>query len=325
MKEKHLKLPEMGVGTMMWADMPGAIATDEQAFETYQACLNHNLTLFDTAEMYGNGASEERLGRCIRKYGGHVMIADKFAPPSEIIPSSPRRKKYDPKSPEALREALDASLLRLGVDTIDLYQMHAPPKYNTIAAYMDVMADVYRKGKIQAIGVCNFSGKQIREAQEALQKHGLSLTSVMVQYSLLHLSPETDGIMQICRHEEIQLIPFAPLAEGILTGKYRNGRRVPIGYAATIYFSHLGITDKANREKSLFRRIFSRPVELDQKRLEKLFRIMDLMAAKYDRSLAQVALNWLLSCDVSRPMLCRFPALRQLHRRKAMPALWAGR
>lgn len=297
MNEEKLKLPRMGVGTMMWANMPGAIQTDGQAFEVYKACLAHNLTLFDTAELYGNGASEVRLGRCLKKYGGDVLIADKFAPPSGIIPSAPKRTKTDPKSPEALMEALDSSLLRLGVDTIDLYQMHAPSKYNTIADYMDVMANAYRQGKIRAVGVCNFNAEQIQEAQTALRRHGLSLTSAMVQYNLLHRAPELNGVMQICHDEDIQLIPFAPLAEGILTGKYRNGRKVPVGYAATIYFAHLGITDKANRKGSLVRRIFSRPPELDTKRLEKLFAVMDTIAKKYNCSLAQVALNWLLSCD----------------------------
>ena len=135
----------------MWAGMPGALASDAQAFSVFQACLDHHLTLFDTAEMYGSGASEERLGHCIRKYGGKVLIADKFAPPSDIIPSPPKRKIYDPKSPLALMEALDGSLMRLGTDVIDLYQMHAPPKYHTIAAYMDVMAEAYRQGKIRAV------------------------------------------------------------------------------------------------------------------------------------------------------------------------------
>lgn len=295
-ENKVLKLPAMGVGTMMWAGMPGAIETDEQAFAAYEACLDHHLTLFDTAEMYGNGASEERLGRCIRRCGGKVMIADKFAPPSDIIPSSPSRKRCDPKSPAALMEALDDSLMRLGVDTIALYQMHAPPKYNTISDYMDVMAEAYVQGKIRGIGVCNFSAEQIREAQSALHRHGLRLTSAMVQYNLLHLSPENDGVMQVCHEEDIQLIPFAPLAEGILTGKYRQGKKLPPGYAAAIWFAHLGITDKANRRKSLCSRIFTKPLELDRKRLEKLFRVMDRIAEKYDRSPAQVALNWLLTC-----------------------------
>lgn len=302
MKDQNFNLPEMGVGTMMWADMPGAIRTDEEASAVYKACLEHGLTLFDTAEMYGNGASEERLGCCIKKYGGDVLIADKFAPPSDIIPSAPKRTTCDPRSPEALMEALDHSLQRLGVDTIDLYQMHAPSKYNTIADYMDVCARAYRQGKIRAVGVCSFSGSQILEAQNALKQHGLSLTSAMVRYNLLHTEAETDGVLQICHDENIRLIPFAPLAEGILTGKYRNGRHLPMGYAATIWFSHLGITDKESRKKSLGSRLFSRPIELDQKRLARLFDAMDQIAKKYDCTLAQAALNWLLSCEQAKVM-----------------------
>ncbi len=297
-----ITLPTMGVGTMMWADMPGAIQTDEQAFKTYRACIENGLVFFDTAELYGNGASEERLGHCIKECGGDIMIADKFAPPSDIIPSAPKRKQYDEKDPRALMEALDGSLSRLGVEYIDLYQMHAPPKYNTIAEYMDVMAEAYEQGKIRSIGVCNFSGEQIKEAQDALKRHGIALSTAMVQYNLLHPTPEQNGTLEMCRDLDITLIPFAPLAEGILTGKYRGTNHVPMGYAATIYFSHLGITDKTNREKPLTQRLFRRPIELNKKKLEELFAVMDQIAAEHDKSLAQVALNWLLACETATVM-----------------------
>ncbi len=300
MDKVKLDLPKMGVGTMMWANMPGALQTDEQAYETFKSCLEHNLTFFDTAEMYGNGASEERLGRCIKKYGKEIQIADKFAPPSDIIPSAPKRKNVSEKSPEALMEALDNSLLRLGVDTIDLYQMHAPSKYNSISDYMDVMAEAYRQGKIRAVGVCNFSSAQIQEAQTALNRHGLSLSTAMVQYNLLHPTPEINGTAKICHDLDIGLIPFAPLAEGILTGKYRGDQKVPIGYAMTIYFSHLGITDKSRREIPLSKRLFSKPIELNKKKMEVLFTKMDKIAEEHGKTLAQVALNWLLSCDSTR-------------------------
>jgi aryl-alcohol dehydrogenase-like predicted oxidoreductase len=287
-------VPAMGVGTMLWT--PGGSISEKTIMETYGACIDNGLNFFDTAEIYGNGSSERVLGKCIKQDGRPVLIATKFAPPSPMNPLTQKRNTVSKDSPKALLEALNGSLRRLGVDRIDLYQIHMPPSKNTIADYMDVITEAVRVGKVRSVGVCNFNGIQIREAHSALAKHGIPLATAMVGYNLLRRWSETNGVFAACKELGISVIPYAPLAEGVLTGKYRaKGKRVPFGYKVALYFGHLNITKDRQDSKSLIHQMFSKPLELDGKRLEPLFRAMDAIAAARGKTLAQVAINWLLT------------------------------
>lgn len=286
-------VPEMGVGTMLWT--PGGSISEETISQTFAACIDAGLNFFDTAEIYGGGSSERVLEKCIKKDGRPVLVATKFAPPSQMNPLTQKRKTVSKDSPKALVEALDGSLSRLGVDHIDLYQMHMPPK-GDIADYMDVMAEAVKVGKVRAVGVCNFNEAQIQETHTALAKHGIPLATAMVGYNLLRRWPETNGTFAACKELGISIIPYAPLAEGVLTGKYRaKGRHVPLGYKVALYFGHLDITKDHTDSKTLIQRIFSTPVELDRERLEPLFQAMAEIAAAHDKTLAQVAINWLIT------------------------------
>jgi aryl-alcohol dehydrogenase-like predicted oxidoreductase len=117
------KVPPMGIGTMLWdfrkSDSHGEI------MRAYLTCLDHGLSFFDTAEIYAKGNSERLLGECLKKDGRRIGVASKFAPPSSMIPLTLKRSTVPKESPGALIEALDDSLRRLGVDVIDLYQIHA--------------------------------------------------------------------------------------------------------------------------------------------------------------------------------------------------------
>ncbi len=287
-----VEAPVMGVGTMLW--LPGKKLTEDELFAAYQKCVDEGLDLFDTAEIYGNGTSERLLGEFQRKDGRSVRIATKFAPPSSMNPLKQKRAcRAD--APEALMEALDASLKRLGRDSVELYQMHMPPRNGKIDAYMDVMAQAVREGKVRAVGVCNFSKEQIEEAASALEKHGVPLATAMVGYNILRRYPETNGVFEVCRRHGITVIPYAPLAEGTLTGKYRSGKPVPIQYAVTSYFGHLNITGERNDGTLFWQRVFSKPREVDIKRMEPLMKVMEEVARAHDKTIAQVALNWLLT------------------------------
>ncbi|MDR1329002.1 MAG: aldo/keto reductase [Oscillospiraceae bacterium] len=285
-------VPAMGVGTMLWT--PGNSIAEETIAGTYTACLDAGLNFFDTAEIYGGGSSERVLGKCIKKDGRSVLIATKFAPPSPMNPLTQKRKTVSKDSPRALLEALDGSLVRLGIDRIDLYQMHMPPSKNTIADYMDVMSEAVKAGKVRAVGVCNFNESQIRQAHAALAKHGIPLATAMVGYNLLRRWPETNGTFAACKDLGISVIPYAPLAEGVLTGKYRaKGGHVPFGYKIALYFGHLNITKDRRDSKPLIQRVFSKPLELNGRRLEPLFQVMGEIASAHGKTLAQVAINWL--------------------------------
>lgn len=289
-------VPAMGVGTMLWVPQPGLPIAEEEIMSTFKTCVDRGLNFFDTAEIYGNGKSEEVIGRCIKKDERPILLATKFAPPAKMIPTPMKRSTVPADSPKALLEALDGSLSRLGVDYIDLYQMHAPPSKNTITDYMDVMAEAVKAGKIRAVGVCNFSETQLREAHSALAKHGVPLATAMVGYNLLRRWPETNGVFGVCKELDIAVIPYAPLAEGILTGKYRAAKkRVPIGYAAALYFGHLNITKERTDHTPFIRRLLSKPRELNKKKMEPLFRVMDEIAAAHEKTFAQIAINWLVT------------------------------
>jgi aryl-alcohol dehydrogenase-like predicted oxidoreductase len=277
-------VPPMGIGTMVWNFKKSN--TKDDILQAYCTCLDNGLNFFDTAEIYANGGSERMLGECLKKGGRSIIIASKFAPPSSMIPIAPKRSTVPKKSPRALMEALDGSLNRLGVDYIDLYQIHAPPSHNTIEDYMDIMAEVVKAGKVRAVGVCNFSASQLRKAHARLAHYGVPLATEMVGYNLLRRYPETSGVFQACRELNITLIPYSPLAEGILTGKYRSGKRLSLGYRAVIYFGHLNIVKEREDSTRLIRRLFTKPRELDNKKLEPLFKVLDEIAGAHNKTLA---------------------------------------
>ncbi len=287
-----VEVPAIGVGTMLW--LPKNDEEKEKYYETYTKCLDNGINFFDTAEIYGNGKSERLLGEFQKRDGRKILISSKFAPPSKMNPLTQKRKTVSKYSPEALKEALDGSLTRLGVDCIDLYMIHVPPKKGNIAAYMDAMALAVKEGKIRAVGVCNFSSKQIEEAHLALEKHGIPLAVVMVGYNILRRYPETNGVFDVCKKYGISIIPYAPLAEGTLTGKYRN-KKVPFMYKMTSYFGHLDITKERNDNVPFIKRLFSCPRECNIKKMEPLMVELEAIAKEHDKSIAQVSLNWLLT------------------------------
>jgi len=218
----ELQVPRLGVGTMTWGEPTGlsrytpaklayggADGADQEA-EAFYASMAAGVSLFDTAAMYSNGASEQRLGELAR--GSTALIATKFPPGIRATAAD-------------LPGALAGSLARLGRDTIDLYQHHFPSRGVDIPTLMGLMADAVDAGVIRAVGVSNYSAKQLRVAHAALAERGIPLASNQVQYSLLHRKPETDGVLDACRELGVTLIAYQPLASGALTGKYLTGGR----------------------------------------------------------------------------------------------------
>lgn len=202
----------LGVGAWAWGDRGfwgyGKGYGLQDVSEAFLASVNAGITLFDTAEVYARGESERILGELIRKSQAEVVIATKFAP-------FPWRL-----TAQTLAPALDASLRRLGVECVDLYQIHWPYSLLSIESLMDALADVVAAGKVRAVGVSNYTAEQMRRAHAALQRRGIPLASNQVQYSLLKRAPEVNGILDACRELHVTLIAYSPLAQGLLTGKY---------------------------------------------------------------------------------------------------------
>ena len=194
---------------------------DEQATAAVvQAALDTGITFFDTADIYGDTKSELFLGRALRGHRNEVVIATKFG-----MAVDDKRKGA---RPEYVRQAAEDSLRRLGIDCIDLYQLHQPDPAVPIGETLGAMDDLVQAGKVREIGCSNFSVDQIREAEAAVKKEAARFVSVQNEYSLLHREPE-QGVLAECERRGLAFLPFFPLASGLLTGKYRRGRSAPEG------------------------------------------------------------------------------------------------
>src|SRR5579859_4587949 len=215
-----LIVPALGIGIWSWGDKTiwgyGGSYTRDDITQAYHSCLDAGLNFFDTAEMYGSGESERLLGECRREDGRPIIVASKFAPPLS-------RFSRTRSSARSLLKALDNSLARLGIECIDLYQIHFPSPLLKIDDLMDVLAEAARAGKIRAVGVSNYSASQMRQAHARLARYNIPLASNQVHYSLLHRYPETNGVLDACRELDVALIAYSPLEQGVLTGKYRSG------------------------------------------------------------------------------------------------------
>jgi aryl-alcohol dehydrogenase-like predicted oxidoreductase len=263
-----LEVPKLGVGAMTWGNPSGRSrwgpaklayggpAGPEDERRAFEASISAGADLFDTAAMYSGGASERRLGELAE--GKSVVIATKF-PPGWLSKA------------EALSDALDQSLVRLRRTTVDLYQHHFPSRRVSIPSLMGFMADAVEAGKVRAVGVSNYSARQLRIAHAALAERGIPLASNQVEYSLLHRAPEVNGVLDACRELGITLMAYQPLAQGALTGKYRPGDRPKGIRRFGRYYRGDGL-EKAQPVVALLREI----------------------AERHSRTPAQVALRWLI-------------------------------
>jgi aryl-alcohol dehydrogenase-like predicted oxidoreductase len=186
--------------------------------------LDIGITLFDTADVYGNqGGSETFLGELLGPRRKAIVLATKFAKPMD------KAGKLRGGSPAYVRSALDASLKRLKTDWIDLYQMHETDPNTAIDETLGTLEELKKAGKIRAYGCSNFPAAQLRQGQDAAKRLGLSgFVSFQDEYSLLDRAIEKDLIPTASRYE-MSLLPFYPLASGLLTGKYNRDAALPSG------------------------------------------------------------------------------------------------
>lgn len=186
--------------------------------------LDLGITFFDTADTYGErGASEEFLGRALAGERHRVVIASKFARPMS------RDGRLQGASRRYIMGAVEASLRRLGTDHIDLYQQHISDAPTPIEETLRALDDLVRQGKVRYIGCSTLSAVEVAEAQAASTQCGLErFVSCQERYSLLERAIETE-LVPVIQSQGLGLIPFAPLANGLLTGKYRRNRPLPAG------------------------------------------------------------------------------------------------
>ncbi|HWB23088.1 MAG TPA: aldo/keto reductase [Gaiellaceae bacterium] len=188
------------------------------------AAIDAGITFLDTAEMYGDGESEEFIGRALGDRRDRVVIATKFGWGNGSGDTS-----LAPGSAEQVRVAIEGSLRRLRTDYVDLYQYHRPDGVTPIVETLGAMNELVDEGKVRSIGSSNMSAAQIREADAAARDLGLaSFVSVQNEYSWLVRDVEAE-VVPACEELGLGLIPYFPLARGLLTGKYRRDAPVPDG------------------------------------------------------------------------------------------------
>ena len=189
----------------------------EQTRAVIDRALDQGITLFDTADIYGSGKSEEFIGECLGNRRHDVVIATKFAGP---MGESPYMRGT---SRRYIVEAVEHSLRRLKTDYIDLYQVHMPDPETPILESLQAMDELVRQGKVRYIGHSNFAAWQIVDAQwTARTEHLARPISAQHEYSLLDRGIENEVVPAV-QAMGLGLLPYFPLASGFLTGKYRQG------------------------------------------------------------------------------------------------------
>jgi len=265
--QTNITVPALGIGTWQWGDKLfwsyGKDYGSDQVRAAFHAAVNAGIPFFDTAEIYGFGESERLIGQFIKESDRPIQVATKYFP-------LPWRF-----GAQAVEDALTASLKRLQLDHVALYQVHAPLDFLMgQRTLMNALADEVQKGRIGAIGISNYSAEQMRKAHSYLAARGIPLAVNQVRYSLLTRQIESNGIMATAKELGITILAYSPLAQGLLTGKYTlESAPTPEG---------------ARRLDTRF----------SQKGLEKIAPLINALkqiGETHQRTPAQVALNWLIA------------------------------
>jgi aryl-alcohol dehydrogenase-like predicted oxidoreductase len=201
----------------------GTRIDEERSAAVVHAALDSGINFFDTADVYGGTRSEQYLGRALGSRRDDAIVATKFVAPIDDDPS------HAGASARWVAEAVEGSLRRLGTDRIDLYQQHGPDPNVPVDETLTALDRLVRDGKVREIGNSNFSGAQIDEAESVSQRMGLArFVSAQNHFNLLHREPLQD-VVPACVQHGLGVLPYFPLASGLLTGKYRRGEPAPVG------------------------------------------------------------------------------------------------
>jgi aryl-alcohol dehydrogenase-like predicted oxidoreductase len=223
-----IALPPLGLGTWAWGDeatwgMGGydPDLSERTIREAWDASLDAGVTLIDTAEVYGNGESERIIGRLLAE----DRAANRATTPILATKFFPAPWKLNVES--ALLHSLRASVERLGVEKVHLYQIHGPISLRGHAALADALAAGHEAGLLEAVGVSNYSTREMRSIDRELRSRGLRLATNQIEFSLLRRSPESSGLLAACRELGVVPLAYSPIGQGRLTGKYSAGHPPP--------------------------------------------------------------------------------------------------
>ncbi len=201
----------------------GVRCDEKQSEKVINAAIDSGITFFDTADIYGGrGGSETILGKVLNRRRDQVILASKFGMDMGSSYKARGSRKY-------VRQAIEASLARLQTDYLDLYQFHEPDPLTPIEETLDALDELVKEGKVRYIGCSNFSGWQIAESEMLSRINNTErFISAQNHYSLLEIGVEKE-VIPACLKFGLGMLPFYPLASGLLTGKFRKGVEPPAG------------------------------------------------------------------------------------------------
>ena len=265
-KEKF-QVSALGLGCMGMSFAYGG-AEESQAINTIHAAVDMGVTFLDSAEVYGPFDNEVLVGKAIKGIRDKVQIATKFG--FRILPTGQglERMAGVDSRPEHIREAVEGSLKRLNIETIDLLYQHRVDPAVPVEEVVGTMADLVKEGKIRHIGLSEVSAQTLRRACKVHP-----ITAVQTEYSLWTREPEV-GILKACRELGVGFVPYSPLGRGFLTGK---------------------ITDPSLFAADDFRRNLPRFQAETMRKNQQLLDRLQQVAGRYDATLAQMALAWVMS------------------------------
>ncbi|AZR63418.1 aldo/keto reductase [Klebsiella quasipneumoniae] len=265
-KEKF-QVSALGLGCMGMSFAYGG-AEESQAINTIHAAVDMSVTFLDSAEVYGPFDNEVLVGKAIKGIRDKVQIATKFG--FRILPTGQglERMAGVDSRPEHIREAVEGSLKRLNIETIDLLYQHRVDPAVPVEEVVGTMADLVKEGKIRHIGLSEVSAQTLRRACKVHP-----ITAVQTEYSLWTREPE-GGILKACRELGVGFVPYSPLGRGFLTGK---------------------ITDPSLFAADDFRRNLPRFQAETMRKNQQLLDHLQQVAGRYDATLAQMALAWVMS------------------------------
>lgn len=265
-KEKF-QVSALGLGCMGMSFAYGG-AEESQAINTIHAAVDMGVTFLDSAEVYGPFDNEVLIGKAIKGIRDKVQIATKFG--FRILPTGQglERMAGVDSRPEHIREAVEGSLKRLNIETIDLLYQHRVDPAVPVEEVVGTMADLVKEGKIRHIGLSEVSAQTLRRACKVHP-----ITAVQTEYSLWTREPE-GGILKACRELGVGFVPYSPLGRGFLTGK---------------------ITDPSLFAADDFRRNLPRFQAETMRKNQQLLDRLQQVAGRYDATLAQMALAWVMS------------------------------
>ncbi|MHA2226226.1 MAG: aldo/keto reductase [Candidatus Hodarchaeales archaeon] len=260
--QTDIKITSIGQGVMQFSGFMFPTISEEESNAIVKTALDNGISWFDTAEAYGFGKSERKLAAGLQAANikdEEVVIATKWMPMMRWAGS--------------IKKTIGKRLKNLHPYTIDLHQIHMPYSFSSKKAQLNAMADLVENGQIRSVGVSNFSATQMRKAHELLEQRGLPLASNQVNYSLVERKIERNGVLEAAKELGITIICWGPLQSGVLTGKFQNN---PESLKRVNRFRRRRIKGKLHKTEAL----------IDE---------LNTIAQKYEATISQIALNWLIN------------------------------